>query len=100
MPFLRPSLPELRARARTSIRSRLGIGPLLARSALGVLGDVIAGGVHHLYAFLVWASRQTMADTAENEELDRHASLWGLQRNAATKATGSVSVESVHDHSI
>jgi uncharacterized phage protein gp47/JayE len=100
MAFQRPTLTELRARARTSIRSRLGIGPLLQRSVLGVIGDTVAAAAHHLYGYLNWVALQAFPDTAEDAQLDRHASLHGLTRTPPASATGSVSVSSVIGTSI
>jgi uncharacterized phage protein gp47/JayE len=45
---------------------------------------------HGLYGFIEWISRQIIIDTAEAEFLERWASIWGVQRLAATPATGTI----------
>jgi uncharacterized phage protein gp47/JayE len=90
MPFSRPTLEQLIARTSTDISSRLGIGPLLARSTLGVLARVLAGASHQLYGYLDWIARQVMPDTAELEHLERWSSIWGIQRKAASFALGNI----------
>jgi len=91
MPFNRPDLTTLLDRAAADIESRLpGADARLRRSLLGVLARVHAGGIHGLYGYLDWMSKQIMPDTAEVEQLDRWASIWAVARTAATTAAGSV----------
>lgn len=91
MPFNRPDLATLRDRIMADIRSRLpGAAPELRRTLLGVLAHVEAGAVHGLYGYLEWLSRQLMVDTSGSEWLDRHASIWGVARKAASYAAGTV----------
>ncbi|WAP69033.1 baseplate J/gp47 family protein [Jiella pelagia] len=89
MPFNRPTLADLVSRAESDIQSRLSVGPLLKRGFLYVISRVVAGAAHQLYGNLEWASRQLFPDTADAENLERWASIWGIQRNAATYASGS-----------
>ncbi len=90
MSFQRPSLPELIDRAEAEIASRLGTGPLLPRSVLGVLARVLAGQSHMQHGHLDWIAEQILPDTADAEHLDRHASIWAVLRKAATYARGTV----------
>ncbi len=91
MPFNRPSLPDLIERAAGDVETRLpGTDARLRRSNLGVLSRVHAGAIHGLYGYLDWLAIQLMPDTAEVEYLNRWASIWGVTRKAAVKATGSV----------
>jgi uncharacterized phage protein gp47/JayE len=90
MPFARPTLAELIARNDAEIASRLGIGPLLRRSVLGVLSRMIAGASHMLFGYADWTARQVFPETADAENLARHASLFGLERKPAVAATGFV----------
>lgn len=91
MPFARPTLADLDARAAADIAARMpGADALPRRSALGVLGRVHAGATHGLYGYLDWAARQVMPDTAEAEYLDRWAAVWGVSRTAAGYASGNV----------
>jgi len=91
MPFNRSSLSDIVNRCRANIESRLpGADARLRRRVLSVLADTMAGAVNGLYGYLDYLSKQSLADQAEAEYLDRHASLFGLTRKAASSATGTV----------
>lgn len=91
MPFIRPTLTELNARAQSDLNGRLpGADSRLRRSLLGALASVHAGAVHGLYGYLDWLARQILPDTAEAEVLERHAAIWGVTRKPATSASGAV----------
>lgn len=93
MAFSRPTLSDLINRAITDIQSRLpGADATLRRSNLNVLSRVHAGVVHGLYGFIDWLSKQVIYDTAEAEYLERWASIWGINRIAASFATGNVTL--------
>jgi uncharacterized phage protein gp47/JayE len=93
MPFLRPTLSELIARARADYDARLeGADSRLSRSVLDVMARVHPGATSGLYGFLDFISRQILPDTAEAEYLARHAANWGLNRKGATSASGTVTV--------
>ena len=91
MPFNRPTLQTLLDRAAADIEARLpGADARLRRTLLGVLARIHAGGMHGLYGYLDWLAKQLMPDTADLEHLDRHASVWGIDRKAATAAQGQI----------
>lgn len=91
MPFERPSLADLIARAVADIESRLpGTDARLRRSNLNVLAKVHAGAVHQLYGYLDFLARQLMVDTAESAYLERYSSIWGVLRLPAAFAAGNV----------
>ena len=93
MPFQRPSLADLDTRLVADIESRLaGTDPRLRRSFLGAQARAQAGAHHELYGFLAWIALQAFPDTAEAAELARWASIWGVERVAATAATGSLAL--------
>lgn len=78
----RPSVdPAAIARA---VRSPRGVIAALCRSFVMLLYGV------HLH--LRWWGDQYFPDTAEEEALLRHASIWGLTRREATKAVGRATV--------
>ncbi|MFN4328295.1 MAG: baseplate J/gp47 family protein [Limnobacter sp.] len=96
MPFSKPSLRTLVDRAVAEINARLpGADARLRFSNLNVLSSVIAGAVHGLYGYLDWISRQVFPDTAETENLERWSSIWGIQRKAASAATGLITFTGV-----
>ena len=93
MPFNRPPLDLLIARSAASIQSRLpGTDAVLRRSLTGIVARMSAGTEHGLYGYLDWLARQLMPDTAEEEHLERWASIWGVSRKAAGHASGGVSI--------
>lgn len=95
MPFTVPSLSTLIARAKSDINARLSglegfVDARLRRSLNFVLANVNAGAANGLYGFLSFIFEQVFPDTAEAEFLDRWASIWGVTRNQAVQATGTV----------
>lgn len=92
MAFTRITVKQLQDRIRADIKSRLpGTDPSLRKTVVGALADTHAGAVHGLYGLLDWLARQILPDTAEAENLERHADIYKFTRIAATPATGSVS---------
>lgn len=90
MPFDPPTLQALADQARADIETRLaGADSRLRRSFLEAFVRTLAQGLYGLYSFLAWVARQVFPDTAELEFLERWATMWGLQRTAATFASGS-----------
>ena len=55
-----------------------------------VLGAVWAGGIHELYGYLQWLSKQLFASTAERTWLLKIAAMYGITPVPATFATGNV----------
>ncbi|NDV21011.1 baseplate J protein, partial [Pseudodesulfovibrio sp. JC047] len=93
MPFDRPSLKELIDRSVADIESRLdGADASLRRMLLNILAKMQAGAVHGLYGYLDWIALQGMPDTAEVEQLERWASIWGKRRKAASKSSGPITL--------
>lgn len=93
MPFSRPDLPTLINRAEADIETRLpGADARLRRSNLNVLARVHSGAAHGLYGYLEWLARQVIIDTADGDMLERHASIWGVERKAASPAVGNITV--------
>lgn len=91
MAFSRPTLTDLITRIEADYVSRLtGGGSLLRRAAVKVLARVNAGTIHLVYGFLAWIARQVMPDTAEAENLERWATIWGIERILATFTTFDV----------
>ncbi len=91
MSYSRPSLADLVTRTKTDFEARLGTnGPVLRRAFITVLARVYAGLMYLLYGFLNWIFLQVMPDTAEEENLLRHASFYGVQQKQATFAVGNI----------
>lgn len=93
MSFERPSLTTLVDRIQADFVSRLVLsGAVLRRSMVYVLSRVLAGAVHLLYGFLDWIFRQIFADSSDDENLLRQASLYGLAPKTASYAQGTATV--------
>ena len=92
MVFDRPTLEEIRTRTQAELEAELSVGPLPRRSALLALSNALAAQSHLLHGHLSWVSRQILPTTAEGTQLNRHATLYGIVRKAATRATGSVTL--------
>jgi len=90
VPFARPTLEELVLRSEAEVAARLSLDPLLPHSVLSVIARVLAGASHGLHGHLDFVARQAVPLTSEGDDLDRHVEQWGLERRAATAATGLV----------
>ncbi len=85
MAFARPSLQEIVDRVKRDLESRLtGGSSSLRRAFLAVLARVMGGAFHLIYGYLEWISKQSFADSADEENLLRLAGIWGVVRKAAT----------------
>ena len=93
MPFTRPSISDLVRRGSADVASRLtGTDPLLRRSVVGGVVHAASGAHHELYGYLQWIARSVFADEADGAELERHASIWGVERIGAIAASGTMTV--------
>lgn len=91
MPFDVPTRREIFDQGASDIEVSLpGANPRRPRSVLGVFLTVVSGACHGMWRFLWWITRQFFIDTAEGQFLERWASIWGVARRRATKATGMV----------
>lgn len=87
MPFDTPSLPVLISRTQSDLA-----GEALRRSDAQVLARTLSGTAYGLYGYLDWIADQILPDKADEETLERIASLrLNRPRNAAQPAEGSVS---------
>jgi len=90
MPFARPSLGDIRRRVADDLVNKLpGADTRLRVNNLRAFSEVEAGVAHMLYGRLEWSFRQLFPDTAEQEFLERWASIWGVQRIPAAAAFGN-----------
>ncbi|NBB51511.1 baseplate J protein [Rhizobium sp. CRIBSB] len=97
MPFARPSLTGLIARAQDDFDARLpGADSRLRRSVLDVLVRTHAGALHGAYGALAELALQGLPDTAEGDVLRRWAVIFGVEPKAAEPATGPVTLTGVN----
>ena len=59
-------------------------------SELAVRFYAVAAQIYSLYVQAEWTRRQCFPQTAQGEDLDKHASLRGVTRRKATQAAGTV----------
>jgi uncharacterized phage protein gp47/JayE len=92
MPFQRPTLSDLRLRARALFASKLkGADGTLPKSNITVSSDVIAALVYGLYGYADWLARQALPNTADDwYYLSRWGALFGLTPKPAVTAGGNV----------
>lgn len=97
MSYVVPTLTQIRDRIEADFNTRLpGADSRLARGILRALSFAYATAAWSMYQFLGWISRQRLPDTAEDEELDRLAGVYGLSRSASAAAAGSVTVVGIN----
>ena len=84
MSWIRPTLETIIDRAKSDIKSAVSVTSILRRSFLEALAKVIGGVAHLLHGHLYWMSRQIFPDQADQEYLERWASIYGFERKAAT----------------
>ncbi|HDR9093384.1 baseplate J/gp47 family protein [Burkholderia vietnamiensis] len=87
MPYLRPTLSELKAQVAADIQSGVpGTDPLLRFSSLGVIGRALGGLAQLQYGYTDYIAKQSNPFTAEDEYLEAWAALKGVYREPATQA--------------
>lgn len=101
MPFARPTLTQIVTQVQSDITSRLpGSYTLLRRSILRVLARAQSGTAHLLYGNIDYNKDQLFITTADEEFLSVHGGEYGIPRNAATSATGSIIITGDNGKSI
>lgn len=87
MPYVRPTLEELRARIAASVEGKTQMSAGRG-SPLAPFVDVLAGVSHGMYAYLDWQARQLSDDTCDDDVLITRAAEFGVYRIAAVSAMG------------
>ena len=90
MPWVTPSLPDLRALGRDNVSAGLNGGAPIPNSALRVLTDSNSGLAYLNLKYIDWLANQLLPDTAETSWLDRHANIWVGGRKLGAFASGTV----------
>lgn len=86
MPWVTPTLEEVRTLNRDNVQSKLRSGPMIPNSVLRVMSDGNAGLAYLTLLYIDWLAKQFLPDTADKEWLDRQANIWIGGRKAATYA--------------
>lgn len=105
MPFPLPTPTELTRRLESRMElalraARPDASPAAiaraVRSPRGILAAIVrvtAMALYEAHLHLRWWGNQYFPDSAEVENLERHASIWGVVRRAATRAVGQATVQ-------
>ena len=86
MPLSRPTLAQLVERTKGDIRSVLGLVTILRRTFSFAIATAIAGVSHGLHGHLVFVSKQIFPDQADDEFMERWATIYDVIRKSATFA--------------
>jgi uncharacterized phage protein gp47/JayE len=99
MPFLRPSLTQLRNQAVQDITTSgvPGLTGLLRNAVLRVLAWCMAGLAYGVYGYADWIARMGVPFTATDEFLHAWAALVGIVPKDATAATGTAQFTGLPD---
>lgn len=91
MPYIKPTLSQVITDVKNNLFSRIPSGePSLRNSFLNVLAMVMGGALYGLYGALDFILKQQFPDQASAPYIDRWATIFGVLRGSATKATGTV----------
>ncbi len=90
MPFTTPLLTDIRAELLRDLQNMQPDADVTVDSDNYVRATALASAIEGLYQHQQWMVKQIFPDTAETEQLDRHAGLHGITRKAAAAATGSI----------
>ncbi len=91
MPFNRPTPTEILNRLEVELNAAFpGADAKLRNSVEAVLARLTAMAAHEMFGFLDWLSDQILPDTAEQEFLVRHGTIWNILRKAAGAAEGTI----------
>lgn len=85
------SANEVVQRAKTDVQREVAeSNPFLKNSWIGAIITGYANRVYDFYIQLKEAIKQYIPDTATEQNLERWAAIWGINRNPATAANGNV----------
>lgn len=76
MPWVTPTLEQLRTLNKGYITGQLHSVPMIPNSVLRVMSDANSGLAYLTLLYINWVALQLLPDTAEQEWLDRHADIW------------------------
>lgn len=95
--FARKTLPQLIARTRNDVLSRIAADDVLRRLDGEVYARVVAAVEHGLYGYIEYLARNILPDLCDADWLLRHASMKGVPRKVAEAASGNARFDGVAD---
>ncbi len=90
MPFLTPDYRAVRASVLRDIANLQPLASVGPDSDYYLRANATGAAIEGLYQHQQWIARQIFPDTADSDVLEQHASQRGIQRKAASAATGSI----------
>ncbi|WP_445677493.1 baseplate J/gp47 family protein [Pseudomonas putida] len=92
MPYVAPTFDAIRSRSLRDIRSQLPDADITSDSDYHVRASSVSAIAEGIHQQVSWTARQIFPDTADFEELKRHAATRGVHPKLATPAGGVLSV--------
>jgi len=92
MPLQTPDYDAIRAAILRDIRSLLPEADIGPDSDNYVRAAGVSAAIEGIYQHQAWLYRQIWPDSADSDELERHAAVRGLQRKPAVAASGQLQV--------
>ncbi len=90
MPYSTPDYQAIRDAILRDIANQLPAASVALDGDYALRANAHGAAVEGLYQHQQWLARQIFPDTADADQLERHASLRGLSRNQATFAAGTI----------
>lgn len=90
MSFLTPDFQSVRDGILRDIVNQRADANVASDGDYAVRANAVGAAVEGLYQHQQWIVRQILPDTADTDNLERHANLRGLSRKAAAVATGTI----------
>lgn len=92
MPYEAPTFEMIRSRALRDIRGQLPDADITSDSDNHVRASSVSAIAEGIHQQATWTARQIFPDSADFEELKRHADTRGVYLKVATSASGSIAV--------
>lgn len=92
MPFVTPDFQAIRDAILRDILNQLPDASVGSDSDYYIRASAVASGIEGLYQHQQWIARQIFPDTADPDNLEKHAGLRGLFKKKATVAIGSIAL--------
>lgn len=90
--FERPTFKQIIDRTEADFKAALSLSSVLRRSVISALARVVAATGHNIHSQIEYLSRQLFPDQADAQNLERHASIYGISRKEAVFSQLTVDV--------
>ena len=90
MPWKRDTIQEIQERLEGNLISSLNLEQGQRHSLINILSKTFAGAIHGLHGYGDYLAKQISPLTAEQEYLEKHARIYGIERKTAQKSIGTV----------